>query len=275
MSTDARDPPVVRLNELNYAIWSSRMKAIFATREPSLLFTISSDFVASEATAPKAALDIKALYLLSLYVSDPLVQVVLDCPTTLAAWTQLESTYRSALPSRHLQLRKELFALRLQPTESLTTYFARARAICTELTTSGCTIGIPEVVMAVLAGLPPAYTTIVSILEAGEVLTLELLLPKLLPHEVRIKADESIDAVALYTNSKGSGYRSTPTSHTLPRSSTSHSSNYTLPSHPGATCTYCAKKGHVMEVCNTRKAAEALQASILNPRANAFYGIAL
>mmetsp|Transcript_12708 Transcript_12708/g.22473 ORF Transcript_12708/g.22473 Transcript_12708/m.22473 type:complete len:99 (+) Transcript_12708:80-376(+) len=40
--------------------------------------------------------------------------------------------------------------------------------------------------------------------------------------------------------------------------------NDAKPTHPGATCTYCAKRGHIAEVCNTRKAAEALKGVALS-----------
>lgn len=127
-----------------------------------------------------------------------LIDQILDCPTDLSAWTLLETKRPSFQATT--QLLQQLYGLRLHPSESLTNYMARARTLCTELTTSGCVIGIPDVIMTVLAGLPSPYATIVSILESSDdVRTLE----QLLPHEYRIKqSDEEGSVRAFY--SKGS-----------------------------------------------------------------------
>lgn len=130
MSSLGRDPPFERLNDTNYSVWAPRMRAFLGTKDPSLVGTIHADFAAMTTSSVKAAMDYKALNLIILHVSDSMVNQISTCTTAWAAWTLLQNSYMSALPSRHLQLRKQLYGLRHIPSESLTAYLARARTLC-------------------------------------------------------------------------------------------------------------------------------------------------
>ncbi|PRW60221.1 hypothetical protein C2E21_1152 [Chlorella sorokiniana] len=73
-------------------------------------------------------------------------------------------------------------------TEPLTVYAARAKTIQTQLTTAGDTASDQDVALQFLAGLPPAYGVINTVLTAGDQpLKIDTMLPKLLPVEQQMQ----------------------------------------------------------------------------------------
>lgn len=86
-----------------------------------------------------AAVDQKALALIGLYVADHHKATLAACETARDAWEALKAVYRAKSNACRLYLRRELHNLKLQPAESLSVYFSRARtsaASCWLLATS-------------------------------------------------------------------------------------------------------------------------------------------
>ena len=142
-----------------------------------------------------------------------------------------------------LQLRKELTSLEMWPTEGVTKYIARARDIREQLTAAGHAVADADVVLAVLAGLPEQYSTLVTVLEtADKPPSLEDVLSKIMLVEQRItQTEEAAGVNAFFTPDGNNNER---------------------------TCYHCGKKGHIKRECRKMQRDKALGLDEQYERAN-------
>lgn len=141
-------------------------------------------WAAVESDTPNSEQDQKALAKIILHVKDHHLMTVGSCATAKQAWEMLKTTYEAKTNARKLMLRKELTQLRMAATEPLTVYAARAKDLQAQLRTAGDEVKDQEVALQFLAGLPPAYGMISTVLTSGDrELKIEEMLPKLLSFE--------------------------------------------------------------------------------------------
>lgn len=176
--------------------------------------------------------DAKALAQIGLHVKDHHLPVLERCATAKAAWEQLEAVYQAKSNARKRQLRKELSQLKMGPEEPLSKYVARAKEIQNQLRATGHDVADQEVAWALLAGLPPVYDTVVTVLETSSDADVKVddILPKLMSVEQRMQStepDRTREAAALMAN-RTYGTRET------------------------RTCYYCNLKGHIKKNCKKR-----------------------
>ncbi|GAB4818709.1 hypothetical protein N2152v2_005755 [Parachlorella kessleri] len=177
-------PAVELLDVDNYATWRSKMKILLITK--GLWSAVVGDRVDEEK-------DAKALAQIGLHVKDHHLPVLERCTSAKAAWEQLETLYQGKSNARKRQLRKEVSQLRMGAAEPLAKYVARAKEIQNQLRAAGYEVAAQEVAWALLAGLPPAFETVVTVLETSttEDMTLDDILPKRMPVEQRMYSPES------------------------------------------------------------------------------------
>ena len=217
-------PAVELLDVDNYATWRSKMKFLLITK--GLWTAVTGDSVDEEK-------DAKALAQIGLHVKDHHLPVLEGCGTAKMAWEKLEAVYQAKSNARKRQLRKELAQLRMTPAEPLAKYVARAKEIQNQLRAAGYDVADQEVVWTVLAGLPPAYETVVTVLETGTDSDVKLddILPKLMPVEQRL-------------STTGASTRN----------------EVAFLAKADRECWYCGKKGHVRRNCQKKKQDEARHA---------------
>ncbi|GAB4815355.1 hypothetical protein N2152v2_002401 [Parachlorella kessleri] len=175
-------PTVELLDVDNYATWRSKMKFLLITK--GLWAAVVGDCIDRDK-------DAKALALIGLHVRD--LPVLERCTTAKGAWEQLEAVYQAKSNARKRQLRKELSQLRMGAAEPLAKYVARAKEIQNQLRAAGYEVADQEVAWALLAGLPQAYETVVTVLETSstEDVKLDDILPKLMSVEQRMYVTKS------------------------------------------------------------------------------------
>lgn len=229
MSAEVTAPVVERLDVDNYATWSIRMKALL----------ISKGLWAAVVTEPPdAAQDQKALAQIILHVKDHHLMTVGSCPTAKNAWETLKTIYEAKTNARKLLLRRELTTLKMGATEPLTKYAARTKDLQTQLRTAGEDVKDQEAALQFLAGLPPAYDMISTVLTAGDnELAIDTVLPKLLSVEQMAAQPERPSEAALFAKPGGQQGGGKPRSD--------------------RTCFYCGKKGHIARECKKKKRNEA------------------
>jgi hypothetical protein len=176
MTGDSSKPVVDPLDVDNYATWRSKMKFLLITK--GLWVAVVGDSVDQEK-------DAKALAQIGLHVKDHHLPVLERCTTAKAAWQQLEAVYQAN--ARKRQLRKELTQLKMGAAEPLTKYVALAKEIQNQLQAAGHAVSDQEVAWALLAGLPPAYDTVLTVLETStdSDMLLDDIMPKLMSVEQR------------------------------------------------------------------------------------------
>ena len=226
MATAEEKPVVERLDVDNYATWRSRMKFLLVTK--GLWTAVTGDSI-------DPGRDDKALALIGLYVKDYHLPVLERCTSAKQAWEQLEAIYQAKSNARKRQLRKELTQLKMGVSEPLAKYVARAKEIQNQLRATGYDVGDQEVAWAVLAGLPPVYETVVTVLETSTDVDMQLddILPKLQPVEQKVvhgEFPEQPRETALAAKRFGAGRR-----------------------QETRTCYECGRIGHISKDCPTKR----------------------
>lgn len=231
MSAETTLPTVERLDVDNYATWSIRMKALLISKG------LWAAITAPTSTPPDVAQDQKALAQIILHVKDHHLLTLASCDTATIAWETLKNTYEAKTNARKILLRRELTTLKLSTSEPLTKYAARAKDIQTQLQAVGEEAKDQETALQFLAGLPPAYDMITTVLTAGnDELTIDKVLPKLLSVEQMATQPSRPTEAALFAKP---GWKHSRISSGKPRDNRS--------------CFYCGKKGHLARDCKKKK----------------------
>eukprot|EP00961_Rhodomonas_salina_P204131 2754699-Rhodomonas_salina.1 len=228
--SEVEKPVVERLDVDNYATWKTRMKFLLISK---------GLWSAVQGTDTSTSNDQKALAQIGLYVKEHHLAQLERCDTAKKAWEHFESVYQAKSSARKLQLRKELSQLKMGQGEPLTKYVGRAQDIQDQLRAAGHTVADQELTWAVLAGLPTAFDTVVTVLETTieDTTSLDDILPKLLQVEQRERQKERPDESALMVKP----YRGIDKTK--------------------ATCHFCGKKGHFKRDCWRLKNKEAARRS--------------
>jgi gag-polypeptide of LTR copia-type len=143
-----------KLDVDNYATWSTKMRFLLITK---------GYWKAVQASGEPE--DAKALAMIGLCVEDHHLTSIEKCQTAKEAWEALEAVYRAKSTARMLQLKRELNALKKEASEPVTKYIARAKSIRDQLQGAGHHVEDADMVLSVLAGLPPEYDMLVCVLE--------------------------------------------------------------------------------------------------------------
>lgn len=222
MSATTSVPAVEPLDVNNYATWRSKMKFLLITK--GLWSAVTGASMDEEK-------DAKALAQIGLYVKDHHLPMLERCTNAKNAWEQLEVVYQAKSNARKRQLRKDLTQLKMEAHEPLSKYAARAKDIQNQLRATGYDVGDQEVVWALLAGLPPAFDTVVTVLETSSDADMKLddILPKLMSVEQKLPQSFPPGEEALMA--KRHGY-----------------------SKETRQCYYCGKMGHLQRSCKKREA---------------------
>jgi hypothetical protein len=238
MSFNDSKPFFEPLDVDNYPTWSIRTKMLL--KRKGLWSAIEPVAPAGDpAAAPRAVdpnIDEKALALICLSVTDHHLVSLASCATAKAAWDSLERTYKAKSNARILQLRRELYTLKMLSNEPLTKYVSRAKSLRDHLVAAGQSVVPSDIVFSVLNGLPDAYKPIIAVITSSESeLDIDAVLPKLMMTEASLPPD----SVA----SNSSGFYDT-------------SALAATTGKPKKTCHYCGKAGHIEVNCFKKKRVE-------------------
>lgn len=251
---------MVKLDSDNYDVWAAQMEAQLVLKEcykaiePIDVATVDAadaplapaDVAAAREAAEQQRLasptfkskDQKAKALITLAVADHLVASIKACGAARAAWQMLADQYAASSQARVVVLKSDFNGIEKGPTEPITKYLNRAKALRDKLKVAGHTISDLDYKTTVLKGLPSDYDTMTTFLTYQNVAEAEIT-AMLLTEEARIArrdaAAEGNPRVLLATG------KPTPPANAQPNADETR------------TCFYCNKKGHVKANCRLRK----------------------
>jgi len=213
-----------KLDENNYAVWSSRMRWLLVYK--NLWDVVENSPGDSDADAKKK--DMQALSLIGLSVCNTLVPYVTRSKTAKEAWDTLKQVFKARSNAMALQLTKALSHLALQDDESVTTYAARAKALWDQLVAMGENITERQIVIAMLSGLPTKeYGNVVqNILSSSDPLEVSSVVNKLL----LVEQEPGFDLYDHNIKTQGAAFHSKGAKQ-------------------DKECWYCHKRGHVKADC--------------------------
>ncbi len=253
MATESR-VQIEKLDSNNYGIWSRRLKALLLSKE--LMDVVTGD----EDDKKKSN---QALGLIQLYLSDYYLSMADDVATAKGLWDKLRNTFRATSNARRLTLKLQLNSLKKEPSEDITQYVARAKELASHLDSIGHKVDESEVVLPILAGLPPEYSTLRTVIGAREEEpTVDKLLPMLLGEEQTISTQQQ-SAVPIYSVQHGRKQYHRGNKHSRPpnravQQQQQQQAPYQSQERRGnfndrtPECIYCHKKGHWKSECQTR-----------------------
>ena len=240
MATESR-VHIDKLETDNHGTWHRRVRALLQSK--GLWGVIGGDDEDKDRS-------LKAKGLIELYLGDFYLPMTDDFATAKGLWEHLEGIFKVQNNARRLVLRQQMNNLKIQPSEPMSKFIARAKSIATDLAGVGHKPEDSELTLQVLAGLPKDYRMLVTIIGASEEdYTLDRVLPMLLQTEQQLKADQEEEtAVAIYA-ARDASYGQKPR-HLQQKNQKQQ--GYSNKPKIAAKCTYCGKPGHPQDDCYRR-----------------------
>jgi transposase InsO family protein len=147
-------PEIPSLTSSNYAEWRVRIVDRLINKEVDE-YIEEGVRMATETDRKK---DRKALAQIRSHVSLQMLPYLEGVQTAREAWTRLATVNESTMQAKVLQLEEKFLQLKMQKTEDVTEYCARARRIQLELASVGQKVDDQRLIRRVLMGLPKAYS---------------------------------------------------------------------------------------------------------------------
>jgi hypothetical protein len=222
---------IEKLDTNNYATWAIQMQAVLVTK--GLDTALEADNV-DVAVSKKA----KALILLS--VQSHLLAALSELGTAKEVWQYLETQYKQQSTARRRQLKQQLNRLQKDASEPMSKFISRAKSLQQDLAAAGHAVTSEELIMAVLAGLPSEFDTIVTVIENEKPApSLEAVAAKLLLEEQKRQPSSSSNSI-----SKGAtAYKAYQSADRNTRSTPKGTAR------SPRVCYNCGKPGHIAKDC--------------------------
>ena len=191
-----------RLDWDNYPAWAANMQFFLITKKCWHALSLTEPLSPEDSKADQLALSY-----IGLTVKPHLQPTILRCTTAKEAWTTLRDTFAAKSFARKLQLRRELTSLKMSHNETITAFTNRAKALQDQLAAAGHTVDDTDVACQVLAGLPPDFNTVVTVIETTTASTGTFTVDDILPHLLqaerrRAKAPSHNTDIALAASSQ-------------------------------------------------------------------------
>jgi len=229
---------IAKLDVDNYATWSIKMDCYLASKGLSHELATTGD-------AATTADNRRAKAYIMLFVKDHLLPTLHPCVTAKDAWDTLKALYQTTSTASQVMLTKQLTSLKKDPSEPISVYVSRARALQQQLCTAGQQINDSQLSIHLLSGLPSEYDVTVGIIEnMDELPPLDTIMSKLILTEKRFgptKMHKEGRAFAAGTSS----FANRPETRGVPSNTETRS------------CYHCGRKGHIKADC--RKLAASLR----------------
>lgn len=221
---------VVPLNGKNYPTW--KVQCRMALMKEGLWNIVEGTEAApgreNDRYAKFLARRDRALAIIVLSVEPSLLYLVGDPEDPAAVWGKLANQFQKRTWANKLELRRNLFSLRLKNGESVQEHIKAMTEIFDGLSVIGDPISEEDRVVHLLASLPDSYNMLVTALEANvEVPKIEVVTERLLHEERKLKERTGVGA-----------------------SSERAMTGKQRPKARGPKCHHCGKFGHIRQNCN-------------------------
>jgi hypothetical protein len=233
-----------KLDEGNFHLWKFKMRMVLEEKdlwgvvdgtEPCPATVGENAPADSVVRAEKANIwqrkNRRAFAIISLGVSDTLVEHIRDLDTATAAWTALTKLYEDKSFANRYYLQRKLLQTKKDADESMHTYLHRVASSVAQFKAIGGDFSEEQSIMVLLQGLDDSWDHFVTALESGSsVLTLDFVKTRLLHEEQKRQETETHEASAMALKANSSATTAT-----------------------GIKCYRCGGMGHIKAVCPSPK----------------------
>lgn len=212
-----------------------------------VLGTIRLDNDASETERKAFRInDDKAMAAIGLHI-EPNQQIhVEDCNNSYEAWASLEQVHQPINRVRIMQLKKELYHIKMKDDETMSSYVARTKIASANLKQAGSEVKDEDLAYVILAGLPDTYENLnmaLASLPDDKFTSTEVIRVLLAEYDRRRSrtdndVSESMEALQTGKGSKGSKSNKAPNVNTM--------------AAKAAVCFNCKKPGHYARNCRSK-----------------------
>ncbi|KAF5464007.1 hypothetical protein F2P56_014123 [Juglans regia] len=183
----------VKLSHDNFPLWKAQLLAFLKSHQ--IYGYVDGSFPPSPSTiddkpnpAHNSWLLQDQMIISALYSSltDTILAQIVDCPTSHEIWSTLNNLYSAQSTAHLMQTRYQLATLK-KGSDSVSTYFHKAKSLASSLSSAGHPLSSHEFIIYVLTGLSPDYESVVSsITTRPEPLSSSQVYSYLLNHESRL-----------------------------------------------------------------------------------------
>lgn len=264
---------IEKLDETNFESWKLMMRSVLICNE--LWSYVSGAIVKTEQNRAEWTLrDDKALALITLSVKTNQLSHIKRAQSSKEAWDTLVQMYESRGPVRKASLYKQLYRMKKETSQSMSSYISSFCDIIEKLEEAGIQIPNELLSIMILNSLPFEYENFCIAIESRDVIpSIEILKAKLIEEEARQLERDNKHAIqeendALYTKNK-------PKSNNNNKYNKSNQRDIKTKSKFPGKCFKCEKPGHKAADCRSAKkhttkanTEDAMSATVLSSEAH-------
>ena len=165
MDSESFSSKIEKLSETNFHAWKQKIKHLLALKDLSEFIEESSPDDDTESSTWKRK-DRKAQAIIALTLSDDILENVRDVTNTKDMWKKICDIFERHTLLNKLSARKKFYTAVKEETESALQFSNRIRQLASTLKTMKVNVDESEMAMALLNGLPTAYDSLISALDA-------------------------------------------------------------------------------------------------------------
>ena len=230
-----------KLDSSNWITWKFQIKHLLLAKD--LWGIVDGTEVLAENASAQQRTDFnkksqKAFSTIVMSISSSQLYLITSCEEPARAWTALRNHFERDTLVNKLMLKKQYFRMEMKEGTSMEMHIKNMKELTDRLAAINAPIVEEDQVVTLLGSLSPSYSTLVTALEARDVISLSYVQQSLIREEQRLKRDETLQT-SMDTMPGGTGQA------LIGKQESQTSKRY----YYKKTCYFCGESGHFFKDC--------------------------